>query len=291
VAGLAVAGLRAPASRKIFVIGTGRSGTHWLGHILSGHPQIRVDFEKPPIFPWVTQIALDPSVKPRLLPKVLRQYRAEHALAAPRHYADKTHPTIWIADELALAFPEALFVGIKRSVHGTVASMLKHQGVMKWIHDWRSYPVPNRFLGIGPAEAADYEALSLAARCALRWRAHTEQLHRVAERLGDRCLLMDYEALQQETERELCRLGGFLELDTAIPVPEVRRTERSAEQIAEIDAIVAPAGREASSSVRRSSAGREGTAGSARPRRPRPGPPSGCAAPPLPEARRGYRRR
>lgn len=243
--GRAKESLRGIRSRKIFVLGTGRSGTHWLGHILAGHPEMHVDFEKAPIFPWVTEVALDPGAKPRLLPRILRQYRAEHALASPRHYVDKTHPTIWIAEELAEAFPEALFVGIRRSPYGTVASMLQHDGVMSWIHDWRRYPLPNAFLGIGEGEAERYESLSLAARCALRWRSHSERLDAVGRRLGERCLALDYESLQDDTERQLARLTGFLGLADPIPLPEIRRASRdrwrqelSAQQIAEIDAIL-----------------------------------------------------
>ena len=34
-------------SSKIFVIGSGRSGTHWVGYILEAHPDIHVTIEKP----------------------------------------------------------------------------------------------------------------------------------------------------------------------------------------------------------------------------------------------------
>ena len=36
-------------SRPIFVIGTGRSGTHWIGYILAAHPDIRATIEVSPI--------------------------------------------------------------------------------------------------------------------------------------------------------------------------------------------------------------------------------------------------
>lgn len=243
--GLARTRWRPVESKKIFIIGTGRSGTHWVGHILNAHTDIHVDIEKPPIFPWVTEVAVNQAAKQQLLPRILNQYRAEHGLAAPRHYADKSHPTIWIADELSEAFPEAVFVGIKRSVYGTVASMLKHDGVMRWIHDWRRYPVPNRFLGIGEGEADGYEAHSLAARCAMRWRSHVERLDEIKGRLGDRCMILEYEALQGQPDRELAALGEFLRLKSPIPRPEIRhgslnrwKDELSPKQIVDIDAVV-----------------------------------------------------
>lgn len=231
-------------SRKIFVIGTGRSGTHWLGDILGGHRDIHVTVEKPPIFPWVTEMALDPGRRAALLPRLLRRYRLEHAAVTPRHYADKSHPNLWIAEALAEAFPEARFVGIRRDVFGTVASMLKHEGVQRWIHGWRRYPVPNSFLGIDQDEAERYESRSLAGRCALRWRSHMEELERLRDRLGSRLLLIDYDRLQNHTADELKRLTGFLDLATPIPMPPIRRdslgrwrTELGPQDIAEIRAV------------------------------------------------------
>lgn len=234
----------APKSRKIFVLGTGRSGTHWLGYILGAHPDIHATIEKPPIFPWVTRMALDPSTRAALMPKLLRRYDQEHVLVAPRHYADKSHPTIWIAEDLAAAFPTARFIGIVRDPYGTVASMLRHEGVMRWIHRWREFPVPNRFLGITEAVAPTYESMHIAGRCALRWRAHHERMTELRPRLGDRMLVLSYEALQTETASELDRIARFLDLGTPIPTPEIKRQsldqwrdQLDAESLAAIDDV------------------------------------------------------
>jgi hypothetical protein len=141
-------------SKKIFVIGTGRSGTHWLGQILQAHPDIHVTVEAPPIFAWSTAMALDPRQSPVLLPQLIRQYEIEHAAVAPRHYADKSHPNIWHAEDLAARLPDAVFLGIQRNPFATVASMLEHAGVLAWHERWREFPVPNRFLGITLENAA-----------------------------------------------------------------------------------------------------------------------------------------
>ena len=212
-----------PDSRKIFVIGCGRSGTHWVGNILSDHPDIRVTVEKKPIFDKVTAIAVNPSKMKRLLKPLIRWYRFEHALAAPRHYADKSHPNIWLVEELASVFPRSLFVGIQRDPYGTVSSMLKNKGVRMWCERWEDYPVPNRFLGITTANVETYRNLSLAGKCALRWLCHAERMKEVKKKVPERVHIIQYENLILNVQQELIRLQEFLGLSAPIPVPEVKR--------------------------------------------------------------------
>ena len=45
---------------QIFVLGTGRSGTHWLGYILDAHPDIHVAIEERTKFRLATRAALRP---------------------------------------------------------------------------------------------------------------------------------------------------------------------------------------------------------------------------------------
>jgi hypothetical protein len=210
------------ASKKIFVLGSGRSGTHWLGSIIGAHPGITATVEKPPIFPWVTRMALRPETVDQLYPKLVRRYRHEHGVVLPNHYLDKSHPCIWIAERLAESFPEALFVGIRRDVFGTVNSMLRHDGVMKWIHRWRDYPLPNRFLGIGPDAAGAYDALPIEAKCAIRWKAHVMQLEHLEGALGKRLMTLEYNNLHIDIGAELSRISAFLDLTTPIPSPHIK---------------------------------------------------------------------
>src|SRR3546814_3365797 len=66
------------------------------------------------------------------------------------------------------ALPISMFVAIRRDVFGTVNSMLQHEGVLRWIHGWTSFPLPNRFLGVTPETAEAYAALPLEAKFAVR---------------------------------------------------------------------------------------------------------------------------
>lgn len=223
VAGLLDHLLPPPRSRLIFIIGTGRSGTHWLGWTMERHPELVVTIERPEIFSRVTEMAIWPDREPRLMPDLIRRYQAERRLAAPLHYVDKSHPNIWLVDSLATAFPEARFIGMRRDPRATVASMLKKPEVRRWVETWQNFPIPNRFLGITTELAPHYGSLSVAARCALRWRAHTDQLDLLARKWPDLVMILDYEALQADPEGEMLRLQQFLGLEQPLVVPEVKQ--------------------------------------------------------------------
>jgi hypothetical protein len=234
-----------PNNLVIFVIGTGRSGTTWMGQILNSHPEIVVSVERQPIFDWVTEMALYPASRSVLLPKVLRRYRAERLLAAPRHYADKSHPNIWLVEELTENIPEALFIGMFRGAHATVASMLKHREVLSWVENWKRFPLPNWFLGITDRNQHLYDDLPLAAKCALRWRAHRDRLYALKESEGDRLMILNYEALQDAPQASLESLRLFLSMEKPFPLPNIRHTSRdrwqqelSAQDIAAIDDVI-----------------------------------------------------
>ena len=208
---------RHPRSRMVFVLGTGRAGTHWLGEIIASHPDVRATVEKPAIFRKVTEAATNPSKQSRLLPRIIRRYRWEYAISAPRHYLDKSHPNIWLAEKLSASFPQARFVCIRRNPYAVVASMLKHPGVLRWCQQWDRYPVPNPFLGIDRDNVKLYPRMSLPARCALRWQSHDRQADHLCDVLGDRFKLVNYEALISDARPVLDELTGFLELRSTIP--------------------------------------------------------------------------
>ena len=187
-------------TRPIFVIGTGRSGTHWLAGTLKTHREIRATIEVKPMFRWATQMALDASTQPRLLPKLIFAYRRQLFYSAPRLYLDKSHPNIWLAEPLKAAFPTAQFLAIERNPYATVASMLRHRGVAAWHQRWRDFPVPNRFLGISEELAEHYDELPLAARCAHRWLANRQ---RIVE--------LDDEVLAYRIDLQACRADDLLD--------------------------------------------------------------------------------
>jgi hypothetical protein len=229
----------------IFVLGTGRSGTHWVAWILEAHPELGALIEKPPLFHWVTEMAIDPMAEDRLFAPLTRRYRLEAAGLRPKRLLDKSHPNIWLAEALAERFPKAQFVGVLRDVFGTVASSLRHEGVRYWAEHWEEYPVPNRFLGVTEENCGLYAEMSLAARCAVRWHAHLHRLDELETRLGERMIRLRYSDLQTNTRPELHRLQEFLRLKAPIPFPNIKagsldrwKKDLTDDQIAEIRAVV-----------------------------------------------------
>jgi hypothetical protein len=210
--------LRGPA----FIVGSGRSGTHWIARSLAAHPEIRATIEVQPMFRWATRLALAPVANRHLLRRLILAYRLQVLRSIPRLYLDKSHPCLWLAEELHEAFPRAQFLGMEREPYATVASMLNHPGVLGWHRRWREFPVPNRFLGIDAATAEHYDELPIAARCALRWRSHHERMTELETGLGDRFVRIRYEAFAADPTAELERLRQRLALSRPFPVPEVR---------------------------------------------------------------------
>ena len=208
-----------PSSHKVFILGMGRSGTHFLARALGQHEGIAVNIEDRVIFPAIVSAGLYPRRERFLLPAIELGLRIRHAQVAPAHLVDKSHPALWLAEALARRLPSSRFIGLVRSPYATVASALRHKGVSGWHDNWRDYPIPNRFLGISEDVASEYDSLTRVEQLALRWRAHTDELRRLEGLFGARMLLMKYESLVLRPEDELERVARFLQLSTPIPSP------------------------------------------------------------------------
>lgn len=209
--------------KKIFVLGTGRSGTCWVGDVLGQHPEVRSYVETRPLFDWVTQAAISPRDEQELLPLIASEYQRLYEEASPQHFADKSHPCIWFAEKLAKRFSDAYFLGVIRDVEPTVASMLKHSGVRWWCEEWNRFETPNRFLGITEENLSWYRDATVVERCVSRWYAHHNELSRLQRVLSTRFMLVKYETLVLNTRETLAALKEFLELESEFP-PIVPRT-------------------------------------------------------------------
>ena len=232
-------------TRPVFVIGTGRSGTHWLGYSLGDHPEVRATVEIQPMFGWSTRMALNSKLERKLFGRLVLAYKWQLLKSAPRLYLDKTHPNIWIAEKLKKAFPKSLFVGIERNPYATVASMMKHKGVSAWHRRWREFPIPNRFLGITAELANTYDSIPLASQCAMRWLAHHDRMKELRSILGNDLIVIPYESFANDTETQIHGLQQFVGLKIPIPIPDVKtdslhkwKEQLSNEQIVQIQNIV-----------------------------------------------------
>jgi len=216
----------------IFIIGSGRSGTHWLGNILGGHKKVRITVEKPDIFNLVTKMAVDPLTRPQLMPRLIQCYNVELTKTKVDFYADKSHPNIWLAEGLANIYLNSIFIGIRRNPYSTIASMLLHKGVLKWQKNWNQYPHPNEFLGTNLIDANLYKNLSASEKAAYRWLSHSKKLDLLKISLGNRITIVNYEDLITNSKKELSKLENFIGLkEIPLITPQKESLEKWRDQL------------------------------------------------------------
>jgi len=152
-------------SKFIFICGTGRSGTHFIGRTIASHPNIEGRIEDPNTFRLITKLASTKDYNSKLenyfLEMLLfRRLKRVVKLSDYEFVLEKSHPSIWLAEEISKKFKNSLFIGVYRDLEPTVASMLRHKGVLSWYDSLPSNKV-NRFLGITPDNIENFHSLSI----------------------------------------------------------------------------------------------------------------------------------
>jgi len=196
-----------------FIIGCGRSGTHYLASILDTSEKIHVTYEDPAIFPHVVDSV---TKSPDCLDNAIEQYRKlmqEHTI-----YVDKSHPNLFNVDRLLHEFPNARFIGIYRDAFQTITSMIAH-GCANWGNRYSELMFPNAFLGLTETNYDEYAAASLAERCLCRWESHFDELQKVVNKYSDRVLVVSYAQLVNDPQRQVQRLSNFVGADLTVVHP------------------------------------------------------------------------
>lgn len=159
---------------NIFIVGTGRSGTHFLCRSLLDFENINDTLngiEDPKLLKEVTIASLMHNELPT---SVIQKYnhRLKKCRETNKIFLDQHHPTIHNVKQLNEEFPNSIFLGIDRPTEQIVASMLMHSGVLKWFRSARknSIPYPNRFLGVN--SLTEIQNTSLHMLCTKRVVAH-----------------------------------------------------------------------------------------------------------------------
>lgn len=207
--------------KRIFILGTGRSGTHLLGNVLGGSTEIYTNVEKWPIFGWVTMAAIEKRKRKILLPFIVLYYWLR-PIFLKKHFMEKSHPNIWLIESYLKYIPGCYMIGIARDPHETVSSMLLHEGVMRWIYNWDRYSIPNDFLNINEKNIDEYRNMSLASKCTMRWISHKRKLNMLSNKYPQKFLLVDYDNLLKNTHAELVRIAKFLQLKSQLPMPMIK---------------------------------------------------------------------
>jgi hypothetical protein len=217
-----------------FIVGCGRSGTHYLAQIIHTSEEVFLTYEDPEIFPYVVDHVL---LSGKSLAPAIKKYKCYHK----RHpiYVDKSHPNLFNVPELLSVFPIAKFIGIYRNVFETIASMLKHEGCAEWGVRYKQLKFPNEFLGLNADNFEKYESSTLAGRCAFRWFSSYSKLIQLDEVYADRFLLINYTDLIEHNESETKRVGDFLKVQLRCISPDRTcrdkwKSELTAEQQQEI---------------------------------------------------------
>lgn len=199
----------------LMIVGTGRSGTHFLTRSLIEHPMI-TDFtggkENRRVFSYVTQAALSNSRKLPL--NVSMYYHLYNTLSGKRVFLDQTHSNLFFIEKLTKKFPQAKFVAMWRDTKAVVASMLKHPGTRGWCENYKSYPFPNQFLGRIDVEA--YDKMSLVERCALRVVRHKNEINDVSSRFPSIIYIQSYDRLVHQYKFERSQLLEWIGLEAAM---------------------------------------------------------------------------
>jgi len=208
----------------IFVLGTGRSGTCWMGGILGKHKGVTSYVEPERLFDRSVRVALSPNSLDEHFPLICKGID-NLAEQTNKIVAYKVHPMLWFSEKLAEQYPEAKFIGMQRSPHACVSSMLQHYGVRKWCEQWKKFPTPNPFLGITKQNLQRYAQSSILERSVFRWLSHFHRMNQAKNRLQKKLLVIQYEKLVNETHDELVRVQKFLEF--RLPFPGIQTNPAS----------------------------------------------------------------
>ncbi|WP_341582336.1 sulfotransferase [Marinobacter metalliresistant] len=231
-------GLRSP----VFIVGTGRSGTHFLCSCLNSFSELDDGFsgkESRYMFDRISEL----TVRQNPLSSSVRGYYSSMMRSVyPKTLVDQTHPNIWNVEQLKNWFPNARFLTLNRDVYSVVFSMINHPGVAAWEINHFKYPKPNRFLGITEKNRNIYcNRLSDIQRFVFRWCAHTERSMELIETYPDSVMGIRYEDLAADMVREMGKVADFLEIDPPNELQYfnekslLKKNSLSREQVREID--------------------------------------------------------
>lgn len=211
---------------NIFIVGTGRSGTHFLCRSLRGFANID-DFmngeENHSIRVPLTEMAL----KHQPLSRDIIDYyltSIKESQNDGKVFLDQLHTNLYHVDQLVNHFPNSLFLATQRPKEQIVASMLNHGGVRKWFkyalkHD--DVVFPNKFLGVASRE--EIQRTDDHVLCAKRVDAHNMEIKRILKKYPNKVRIVDFTKLvlgQHQyfktlfSESEIQQLGKYTGIET-----------------------------------------------------------------------------
>jgi hypothetical protein len=214
----------------IFIVGCGRSGTHWLGKIITSCSQIAgtvtdVTTTKNSEILSIRQLCEKgiyyPSTLDQILPSIYVKYNKYIKKYFPKIYADKTHGELWIIDSLSYMFQNAKFIGIERAAYPVISSLVfRNSSMSKRRADlhWKKYPIPTGPSGITSKIAKCYNRFDIFERAALVWLAHKIKMKWAKKILKNKLLILSYESMLKNFISNIKTISKFI--DTKILISQ-----------------------------------------------------------------------
>jgi hypothetical protein len=225
-----------PLERPVFILGCPRSGTTYLGSLLSAIPDVSYYYE-PPIMKYYARLVYEGRVSPAEARRFYRFGFRALLMAAPGtgpRVVEKNPNHTWIAESLLDAFPSAQFVMIERDGRDTALSLLEKPWHRRDSLDsgrrepggYAYGPFPHFYIESERAE--EFATTSDIHRCAWIWRRHTEEIERLRTVLpAESWHGLRYEALLEAPDATLRDLLAFLGEDRPGAAKCVRDAARS----------------------------------------------------------------
>lgn len=268
--------------RPVFVLGAPWSGAEMLARALKRSPGFHLTLGQRWVLPVVHGFARSPAIargREEAAATVLRnafaqgwQVNADCCLgcsAACREaggstgsgpcvsgrgisrYGDASPDLLYCADSLVNAFPDAQLVQVIRDGRDVVSAMLADQQALAWfrpgmvsLHSAAAQPV----LGVeDEADRARWPGLSLAGKCAMRWRGTVRMMARLRGKLtAEQLVTLRYEEMIRRPAAAVTTVAAFLSA-TVVPLdvrvqgtrlePGQWRRVLTADQVAEVEQV------------------------------------------------------
>lgn len=141
--------------KSIFIVGTGRSGTHHLCRSLSNFQNINDNRSGKENFKILHTVSCNAITESVISEDILKYYKEQITATNKNNqiFLDQCHPNLHHYTQLNLNFKNSLFLGINRPTEQIVASMFNHTGTRRWYQRLKQdYPknvkYPNKFFGL-----------------------------------------------------------------------------------------------------------------------------------------------
>ena len=209
--------------RLVFVVGSPRSGTTFLGRSIGSLPGFVDLGEVAPHKASVPElVALSTEVAARRIHRTLAVARRLGLVGGLRG-VEQTPETVFVAEAAALAFPSARFVHIVRDGRDVACSLLDRG----WLSQGRGggddaglpYGAEPRFW-VEPDRVEEFRTTTDARRAAWAWRAYVQ----AARSLHERAHEIRYERMVADPDAVAAELAVFLDA----PASELARALRGA---------------------------------------------------------------